>query len=98
MSHIRHYRVLPWATEPLTLLETIAKVPEERQSRQNGQIVYLLTSSFLQHDSTITAEAITIQTGKNSINHWVDQSYLTDQARYEVRKPYNCYRPLPPAL
>ena len=40
-------------------------------SRQNGQIVYLL-NSFLQHDNTITAEAITtIQTGKNSINHWV---------------------------
>ena len=26
------------------------------------------------------------------------QSYLTDQARYEGRKPYNCYRPLPPTL
>ena len=28
----------------------------------------------------------------------MDQSYLTDQARHEGRKPYNCYRPLPPAL
>ena len=27
-----------------------------------------------------------------------DQSYLTDQACYEVWKPYNCYRPLPPDL
>ena len=28
----------------------------------------------------------------------MDQSYLTDQARYEGWKPYNCYRPLPPGL
>ena len=26
MSHIRHYRVVPWATGPLTLLESISKV------------------------------------------------------------------------
>ena len=28
MSPIRHYRVLPWATGPLTLLESIAKVSD----------------------------------------------------------------------
>ena len=27
MCHIGHYRVLPWATGLLTLLESIAKVP-----------------------------------------------------------------------
>ena len=73
MSDIRHYRVLPWATGPLTLLESIAKV-SNRQSRQNVQI-YLLTS--LHHDSTITAKTITtVQTRKNSTNHWVLHSPL----------------------
>ena len=36
MSHIGHYRVLPMAMGPLTLLESIAKVTDQ-------QIVYLLT-------------------------------------------------------
>ena len=26
MSHVRHYRMAPWATGPLTLLESIAKI------------------------------------------------------------------------
>jgi len=72
--------VLPWATGPLTLLESIAKVPD-RQSRQNRQIVYLLTFFFffffllsvtVRQASTITAEAITtIQSRKNIIIHRV---------------------------
>ena len=33
-SHIRHYRVLPWATGPLTLLESIAKVPDRCQRNE----------------------------------------------------------------
>ena len=71
MSHIRHYRVVPWETGPLTLLESIAKV-------QTGKLLKranCLSSDFLSfthHDSTITAEAILIiQTRKNSINHWI---------------------------
>ena len=44
--------MLLWATGLLTLLESITKVPD-------WQIVYLLTSFFLRHDSMITAEAIT---------------------------------------
>ena len=30
MSHIRHYRVLPWATGTLTSLESVAKVPDRK--------------------------------------------------------------------
>ena len=87
MSHIRHYRVLPWATRPLTLLESIAKIPDRQVVKTGKSSIFwlllssfffllssffFLLSSFLQHDSTITAEAITtIQTRKNSINHWV---------------------------
>ena len=54
------YQALPWATGTLTLLESIAEVPD-RQVAKTGRVVYLLTSSssILQHDSTITAEAIT---------------------------------------
>ena len=74
MSHIRHHQVPPWATGPLTLLESIAKVPD-RQVGQNRQIVYLLSislSSSLSQASTITVEAITtIQMRKNSTNHRV---------------------------
>ena len=40
LSHIRHYRVLPWATGPLTLLESIAKVPD-------GQVAKTGKSSIL---------------------------------------------------
>ena len=35
MSHIRHYQMLPWATGPLTSLESIAKVPD-RQVKMSG--------------------------------------------------------------
>ena len=55
MSDIRHYRVLPWATGPLTLLESIAKLPD-RQVAKTGKS---LTSFFVSHASTITVEAIT---------------------------------------
>ena len=41
MSHIRHYRVVPWATGPLTLLESIAKVPD-RQVTKSWPTFYLL--------------------------------------------------------
>ena len=59
--------------EPLTLLESIAKVPASLQN------VHLLTSfASLSHASTITVYAITtIQTRKKTgINHWVLHSLL----------------------
>ena len=58
MSHIRHYRVLPWATGPLTLLESITEVPDWQIVKTSKSSI-LLTSFFLRHDSMITAEAIT---------------------------------------
>ena len=68
MSHIRHYRVVPWATEPLTLLESIAKVQTGKSLKPANH----LSSDFFFSDNTITAEAIlTIQMQKNSIYHWV---------------------------
>ena len=73
MSHIRHYRVLPWATGLLTLLESIAKVPD-RQSlkRAKSSIFWLLLLPFLHRNSTTMAEAMTmIQTRKNNINQQV---------------------------
>ena len=33
MSHIRHYRALPWATGLLTLLESIAKAPHQQVTK-----------------------------------------------------------------
>ena len=75
MSHIRHYRVILWETEPLTLLESIAKAQTGKSLKWANRLSpdclsFLL--SFAHHDSTIMAEAIlTIQTRKNSINHWV---------------------------
>ena len=54
ISHIRHYRVLPWATAPLPLLESIAKVPDG-QVTEKGKIVCLLSffvSASLTHAST----------------------------------------------
>ena len=80
-SLIRHYRVLPWATGPLTLLESIAKVPD-RQVAQTGKssifwLSFFILLSFLHHDSMITAEAIAmIQTQTCNINHWVLHSLL----------------------
>ena len=71
MSYIRHYRVLPWVTEPLTLLESIAKVADQQVAKTGKSSIFWLLS-FLHHDRMITAEAIvTIQTQKNSINHLV---------------------------
>ena len=76
MSHIRHYRVLPWATGPLTLLESIAKVPDQQVAKMGKSSIFWLLS-FLRHDSTIMAEAITmIQTQTSNINHWVLHSLL----------------------
>ena len=43
MSPIRHYRVVPWATEPLTLLESIAKVQTGKSLKQANH----LSSDFL---------------------------------------------------
>ena len=72
ISHIRHYRAVPWETGPLTLLESIAKVQTGKLLKRANRLSSDFLSSFPHHDSTITAEAIlTIQTQKNSINHWV---------------------------
>ena len=92
MSHIRHYRVLPWVTGPLTLLESIAEVPARQVAKTIAKPLSLLkranrlSSDFfllssvretVSQASTITAEAITtIQTPKNSINHRVVHSLL----------------------
>ena len=68
MSHIMHYRVVPWETGSLTLLESIAKVQTGKSLKRANR----LSSDFFFSDNTITAEAIlTIQTRKNSIYHWV---------------------------
>jgi len=48
--------VLPWATGPLTLLESIAKVPDE----QVAKTVNSLSADFFLFYSTIMAEAITM--------------------------------------
>ena len=72
ISHIRHYRVLPWATGTLPSLESIAEVPDWQVAKTGKSSIFWLSSSFLSHASTITVEAITtIQTLKNGINHWV---------------------------
>ena len=63
MSHIRHYRVVPWETGPLTLLESIAKVQTGKSLKRANRLSSDFFLSFSHHDSTITAEAIlTIQT------------------------------------
>ena len=66
MSHIRHYRVLPWATGPLTFLESIAEVPDRRVTKTGKSSIFWLSSFFLSsvsvtvsQASTITAKAIT---------------------------------------
>ena len=76
---IRHYRVLPWAAGPLTSLESIAKVPDRQVAKTGKSSTDFLLSSVsvtVSQASTITAEAITIQTRKNGINHWVLHSLL----------------------
>ena len=74
MSHIRHYRVLPWAMGTLPTLESIAKVPD-RQVTKRGKssiLTFFLSSLSLSHASMITVEAMTMdQTRKKGINHWV---------------------------
>ena len=86
MSHIRYYRVLPWASGLLTLLEGIAKVPNRQVAKTGNSSIFWLSfpsSSFfcqwtVSQASTITDEAITmIQTWKNGINHWVLHSLLS---------------------
>ena len=46
MSHISHYRVVPWETGPLTLLESIAKVqtgkPLNRANHLSSHFLLLL--------------------------------------------------------
>ena len=72
MSHIKHYRVVPWSTGPLTLLESIAKVQTGKSLKRANRLSSDFFLSFPHHNSTITAEVIlTIQTQKNSKNHWV---------------------------
>ena len=86
MSHIRHYQVLLWATGPLNLLESIAKVPDWQIAKTGKSSIFWLLSSFFHHDSTITAEAITtIQMQKNSINHWVLYSPLIALKKKELK-------------
>ena len=51
MRYIRNYQVLPQATGPLTLLESITEVPD-RQVTKTGQ------SLCIHHSSTTMAEAI----------------------------------------
>ena len=83
MSHIRHYQVLPWATGPLTSLESITKVPDQQVAKTGKSSIFWLSFFFfssvqtVSQDSMITAEAITtIQTRKNAINHWILHSLL----------------------
>ena len=72
MSHIRHYRVLPWATGLLTWLESIAKVPDWQSLKRANRLASDFLLSFLHYDSTTMAKAIImIQTRKNSINRSV---------------------------
>ena len=87
MSHIRHYRVLPWATGPLTSLESIGKVPDRQIAKTGKSSIFWLSSSVqtVSQASTITDEAITtIQTRKNDINHWVLHSLLIVILAFEL--------------
>ena len=60
-SHIIYYQVFPWATGPLTLLESITKVPD-RQLTEMGKLstFFFFLSSFY-CDNTIMAETISTQ-------------------------------------
>ena len=40
MGHIRHYRVLPWVTRLLTLLESIAKVPDWQVAKMGKSSIF----------------------------------------------------------
>ena len=63
MSRVRHYRVVPWETGPLALLESIAKVQTGKSLKRANRLSSDFFLSFAHHDSTITADAIvTIQT------------------------------------
>ena len=73
MSHIRHYRVLPWATGPLTSPKGIAEVPDWQVAKRANP-VYLLFSVSL--PSTITAKAIKMIQKRNTSIHWVLLSLL----------------------
>ena len=67
------YRMLPLATGPLLLLESITEVPDRQVTKTSKSSIFWL--SFLHHDSTTTV-ITTIQTWKNSTNHWVLYSLL----------------------
>ena len=95
MSHIRHYRALPWATGPLTLLESTAKVPDRQVAKTATSSSSSSSSSSTtspppppppppsHRDSTTTAEAVTtIQTQNNNINHSVLHPPLIRSYRY----------------
>ena len=47
MSHIRHYRVLPWVTGTLTLPESIAKVPDRQVTKRANPLSSDFFLSFL---------------------------------------------------
>ena len=58
MSHTRHYRVVPWATGQLTLLESIAKVQTGKSLKRANHLSSDFFLSFSHHDSTVTDEAL----------------------------------------
>ena len=50
-----HYRVLSWATGPLTLLESVAKLSDWQVTKMGKSSIFWLSSPF-HHDSMIMAE------------------------------------------
>jgi len=40
MSYVRHYRVLPWETGPLTSQESIAKVPDWQVAKTGKSSIF----------------------------------------------------------
>ena len=53
MSHINHYRVLPWAIGPLTLLESITKVPDQYVAKMGKLSFDFFLSVWISQASTI---------------------------------------------
>ena len=71
--------MIPWATGPLTSLESIAKVPDQQVTKTGKLSIFsdFFLSLSVSQASMIMAEAITmIQTRKNSINPFVLHSVL----------------------
>ena len=69
MSHIRHYRVVPWETGPLTLLESIAKVQTGKSLKWANRLSSDYFLSFSHHNSTISAEAIYFNNSNTKEQH-----------------------------